>query len=225
MIRQHLLSQGVFLRLGKNLDHFAEHIERAPERYDLHDQFDPRGDLDGATSAFWVCGFDGDGNLVHTQAAKLLELGKRSIADHVAAHLWNYNPKAQPLIKSSIKTMAGPKISNIRGRVVYHGEMWLQKRLRDRGTPAIVNRLGMLLAVREWDPDAIFGPMSWTLACEGFNMRIGYHHSEPMTVTWQKKTGNAQHQLWAVFMERDDIEFLLNLPAVEFSSALRSKFA
>ncbi len=70
----------------------------------------------------------------------------------------------------------------------------------------------MYLASYLWDPDVVFGLMSWAMACDGFQARIGYLHSEPMTVSWDQKANNLQHQVWAVYIERDDIKFLAVLP-------------
>lgn len=223
-IRRHLKPRGVFLRISRDFRQFERHLASAPERSVLHEQFDPNGDMDGAKDAFWVCGFDEDGDLVHTQAAHLLDLSGSSIAEHIVGRIQNFFPQSPPLVRSSVQAKPGPKISRISGKVVYHGEMWLRPDLRDNATATLLNRLGMLIAVREWDPDAIFGLMSWLLAWRGFNMRIGYHHSEPMTLSWKRKDDNFQHQVWAVFMEREDVKFLLGLPVIEHADALRRHF-
>mgnify|MGYP001791669917 CR=1 FL=1 len=219
-----LQQRGVFIRLGKDFTTFAARIQQTPERAPLHEQFAPDLDMDGAQSAFWICGYDEDGDLVHTQAAHLLDLTGKSIAAHIDAHQHNYFPKSPPVIRSTVKPKAGPRSSSIDGMVAYHGEMWLRKDLRDQGTAAILIRLGLLVMVREWDPDAVFGLMNWSLACRGFNMRIGYHHSEPMTVTWDRSDSRKQHQVWLVYLEREDIKFLMQMPIVEFSAALANDF-
>ncbi len=224
-IRKALIGRGIHLKIGRKFDTFEAHIQAEPDRAPVHEQFDHHGDMDGAVDAFWVCGFDADGNLAHTQAAHLLNLGERSIADHLSAHLDNYFPKNPKVVRTSIRANPGPNGSRISGKVVYHGEMWLQKQFRDRSTVALTNRLGILLAVREWDPNAIFGLMNWVKACQGFNMRIGYIHSEPMALTWDLEDSGAEHQVWLVYLERDDIQFLMDLPAVEFASMLQKQLA
>lgn len=224
-IRRELVTRGMHLRIGQNFNDFVAHIESAPDRNPLHEQFDPTGDMDGAASAFWVCAFDADGDLIHTQAAQILDLTTSTISGHITSHLQNYFPKTPGLLRSSTRAKMGPKASKLNGMVAYHGEMWLAKTYRDKGTAALVNRLGILLVVREWDPDAIFGLMNWSLACSGFNMRIGYMHSEPMTLSWEKQSDGSEHQVWLVYLEREDIAFLRGLPAVEFAATLARNFA
>jgi len=224
-LRTELATRGMFVRVGKKFDTLARQVSSTSGRAPLHEQFDPSGDMDGAVDAFWVCGFDEDGELVHTQAAHLLDLRGSSISAHIISNLVNYSPASPPVTKSSITATAGPKGSSIGGMVGYHGEMWLRADYRDQGTAAIVIRLGILLIAREWDPDAVFGLMNWALACRGFNMRIGYSHCEPMTLSWRRTDTGAQHQVWLVYLERDDIAFLMNLPVLTFSRALTKQFA
>lgn len=225
LIKRELITRGIHLRVGRDFDVFCQHIQRSSQRATVHSQFDPKGNMDGAKDAFWICGFDADGELVQTQAAHLLDLRKSTISNHIKLHVANYFPKVPDLIHSSIKAKLGPKASKIQGMIAYHGEMWLAPGYRDKGTAALVTRLGILLVVQEWNPDAMFGLMNWSLACSGFNMRIGYLHSEPMTLGWERRSNGAEHQVWLVYLEREDISFLRDLPIVEFASLLESDFA
>lgn len=223
-IRTALRSKGLHLRIGRDFEFFADAIRETPGRSRLHSQFDPDGDMHGASDAFWIAGFSEDGDLLHSQALQLQELGGRSIADHIAEYLDQQEPAKPPVFQKSIRAKAGPHAKRIRGNVVYHGEMWIAEALRDRATASLVNRLGMYMAVREWNPDCIFGLMSWALACNGFGSRIGYMHTEALALTWDRRDQKSQYQVWSVYMERDDIEFLLDLPAVEFASVLSRSF-
>lgn len=222
-IRRDLVCRGVHLRIGRNFDTLQMHISSAPTRPKLHEQFDPLGDMDGAVDAFWICGFNADGDLVHTQAASLLDLNHSTVAQHIQKCLPRYTPKGPPVVPSSIRARPGPKAKRMSGNVVYHGEMWLVDELRDQSASSLLTRMGILLAVREWQPDAVFGLMNWDLACQGLNMRIGYTHCEPMTVTWTRKDNGADHHVWMVYLEKEDIDFLIDLPAIDFARALANR--
>ena len=224
-LRKEMIGRGLHLRIGRDFNVLLQHIEVTKNRAALHEQFDPNGDMDGAVDAFWLCGFDADGELIHTQAAHLLNLKSRSISDHISSTLPRYAPKSPALRQATIKAHPGPKARKVKGKVAYHGEMWLDPKYRDRATVSLANRLGLMLIMREWNPDGIFGLMNWKLAADGFNMRIGYTHSEPMTLTWDRADLAAEHQLWLVYLEREDAEFLFELPAVEYASALERNFA
>lgn len=219
-LRKELLCRGVHLKLGKNFRTFTDHIAQSSCRSPVHAQFDPSGDMDGAVDAFWIAGFDEDGDLVHTQATHLLDLRSSSVAEHIKRTTPNYFPKKPPVVRSSIRSKSGPKASKLKGMIAYHGEMWLRKDVRDHAVSTILIRLGLLLTIREWNPDAVFGLMDWALATNGFNMRIGYHHSEAMALVWDRQDNGEQHQVWLVYLEREDIDFLRKQCAVEFASFL-----
>lgn len=223
-IKRALAARGMHLKFGRDFDFYCEQVDRQTGRSKVMEQFSPDGDMDGAVDAVWICGFDADGELLHTQAMQLHELGEASVADHIRRALPRYMVHSPSVIPASITALPGPKISRLRGRVVYHGEMWVAPHLRDMAVASLVNRLGMYWSMKSWDPDSVFGLMSWVLAAQGFGSRIGYMHSEAMTLRWKRSDGNNQHQVWAVFMEREDLDFLLNLPAVEFSTALLNNF-
>lgn len=223
-LQRELVTRGIHLRIGKNIRDLVSHIEGSNKRGPVHEQFDPTGDMDGAVDAFWICGFDPDGNLVHTQAAHLLDLNGSNFAQHIQSRISNFFPKSPKLVKSSVRPRFGPRARSISGFTAYHGEMWLNDRYRDKTTAALVIRLGILLIVREWNPDNVVGLMSWSLALRGFNMRIGYLHCEPATLAWNKQEDGSQHQVWLVYLERDDIAFLRSLPMVELLSAFSREF-
>ena len=224
-IRKEMLSRGIYLKAGRNFRQLAHHVASRDDRSTLHDQFDPESDMDGAVSAFWVCGFDPDGGLLHTQAAHLLDLRHCTVADHIRATIPKYRPKVPDLIHSSAIAHPGPRAKEMSGMIAYHGEMWLAPQLRDRVTASLMNRFGILMCMREWSPDAVFGLMSWSLAVQGFNTRILYTHCEPMTITWDKLGGEDQYQVWLVYLERKDIDFLMTVPPSDIAQVLRVRSA
>ncbi|MEM7291131.1 MAG: hypothetical protein AAF412_12300 [Pseudomonadota bacterium] len=63
----------------------------------------------------------------------------------------------------------------------------------------------------------MFGLVSWRNVCTGFSVRAGYMHAEPLTMAWDRIDEKKQHQVWAVYMETEDLRHLFNLPAVDLS--------
>lgn len=219
-----LRARGVFTHSGYDFRELQNHIRERSTRHNLLRQFDPDGDLPKAEKAFWLCGYDADGDLLYTQAVQLLDLRNSSVSEFIAANQHYYLPASPSVDKSSVRTVPGPKASRLTGWIVYHGEMWLHASLRDRGVANLVVRLGVLRATTEWDPDAIFGLMNWSLACSGFNNRIGYTHCEPMAVVWDRRAKKKEHQVWTVYVEREDVQFMLEMPTVAFSGYLSRDF-
>jgi hypothetical protein len=219
-----LRGRGMVMSFGRDFRQLQKMIEGQPLRHGLLRQFDPDGDLPLADDALWICGHDSFGDLVFTQAVQLFDLTGSSVAEFINGNRFKYFPNRPKVIGSSVKTTAGPKASRLTGLVVYHGEMWLHPEFRDGGAAHLIVRLGMMRAVIEWNPAAIFGLMDWSLACAGFNNRIGYMHSEPMAVSWERCADKKSHQVWVVYAELEDIHFMLELSAVEFANVITNKF-
>lgn len=223
-IRSEMLRRGVALKIGRNFEWFIEEIEAQPRRHKVAPQFDPDRDLKLSRDAVWVCGHDADGFLVHTQAVQLIKMNGGSLGDFIAKNRFRYKPALPPVKPATVRSHPGPRANALTGKGVYHGEMWLERSLRGGDFASQLNRFGMYLAYKEWEFDFVFGLMSWALACDGFRDRIGYMHGEPLAVVWDTLTSKKQHQVWTVYMERDDIQHLLRLPAVEFSEYIASEF-
>lgn len=219
-IRSELKTYGIHLRASRDFERLAAFVCTTDGRAELHEQFDPSGDMDGAKDAFWIAGFDENGELLHTQAAHLLDLTASNVSRHIAQHLSNYFPKSPPVGRNSIRANPGPKSRKLDGMVAYHGEMWIAPRIRNRTISSLLIRFGLLMIMKEWNPDSVFGLMNWKLATKGFNMRIGYTHAEPMALSWQLLEGQGEHQVWLVYLEREDLNFLRGLPVIEFASML-----
>lgn len=214
--------QGVRLEVGHDFRQLSELVSNA-ERLPLLRQFDPDGDLNESVQSFWICGYDAAG-LVFTSALQLLDLRDSSVAEYIASHRLKLIPSRPSVDPETALTFRGPKAGKLSGWVVYHGEVWLREDFRGEGNAHLVVRIGALSATLIWDPDAIFGLMNWALACDGFNNRIGYTYTEMMASVFKKVADGSPHQIWTVFADRDDLKFMLNLPAVGFARSLGNKF-
>lgn len=223
-INRALARRGIFTKLGRDFRTLKGEVLRQRLRHDLLNQFDPDGVLNKSKKAFWLCGYSTDGELMTTQAAQLLDLRKSSVAAYLEKNKLDYVPAAPPVIAKTVRTVRGPRASCLRGRVVYHGEMWLHPEYRDRGTAHLVVRFGVLCIAYAWSPDAIFGLMNWALASEGFGIRAGYNHYEPLTMSWEREDAPREHQVWAVYAKRDDIQFMVDFNSVEFAERVSNRF-
>lgn len=223
-IGSELRSLGINLRFGSSFDQFLDHIDDQPLRHKVAPQFDPSEFLGLSEQAFWICGFADDGELVHTQAVQLFNLKGSTVADLIEKSKHQYRPANPRVSLSTVRSKPGPKTSRLTGRCVYHGEMWLHRKIRGDGTAILLNRLGIYSAFLTWSFDAIFGLMSWALACDGFGDRIGYLHKEMCAVAWDRADTDLQHQVWSVYMDREDAEALHLVPAVQLARHISRRF-
>lgn len=219
-----LVGMGLVGKWGRDFQEYRARVAKQPKRHAVAPQFVRPCEQNRVTDALWMCWYNQDGGLVHTQAMQLLDLRGSSVAEHIADNLKNYAPAMPEVDLQSARAIKGPQASKLTGKVVYHGEAWLDSSLRGGKAAVLFQRFGFHRATREWDPDAIFGLMSWALACSGFAARIGYAHLEPLAAMWNRETQKSQHQVWTVYTKRDDFQHLSLLPVVDFSDHIARKF-
>lgn len=224
-IASELARHGLWLRTGENFNRFSEEIMLQPKRHAVAPQFDPKVSPHAAKDAMWVCGFDSDGYLAHTQAMMRVQLGSKSLADYIKSNGREYVPATPSVHLPSYRCYAGPKARRLKGRSVYHGETWLRSDFRGQHIAPLCMRLGMYMCWQKWDPDFCFGLMSWSLACQGFATRLGFANVEPLAVVWDRAdVERAQHQVWTVYIEREDLLFLRRLDPIQFSRSIAAQF-
>ncbi len=97
----------------------------------------------------------------------------------------------------------------INGRVVYHGEIWIDRNIRNRRISQIFCRLGMLLAFVRWNPDAMWGLGSQSMATHGHFNRMGYSYLERGFFRWQWVAEGIDPVEWIVVAERTGLEQLV----------------
>ena len=208
-------AQGITLETGSDFREWREILKGQPERNALAPKFDPeRNDLNEAT-AFWIMGRDPQGEIVHTQAARTIDLDGHSLANYLQARFCEFTPAGYEIDKARSLYRSAPGSRAITGNVCYHGELWLKggpAGYRGAGMTAVLARLAMAMCLLKWAPDYIFGFMFPLAACKGLAAREGYMHTEPGTIYWAPPGQSDKVEEWTVWMSREDIRHILTIP-------------
>jgi hypothetical protein len=135
--------------------------------------------------AFWMRLIDGTDQTVGIQAYRL-DVVDTSLADWLPNYMIGvYMRREEIMMPSHPKPPRGSLSWRLRGRLVYEGELWLAKAVKARNVFDSFTRLGMLLSVVKWNPDAIWGLASEQMARHGHVGRIGYTTLERGFLRWQ----------------------------------------
>lgn len=108
---------------------------------------------------------------------------------------------------------APPKNSiadRIRGRLIYHGEFWIDPKARNRQLLEKFSRLGMLLCHIKWNPDAIWGVCNKRMAEHGNPSRMGYPYMEKGFFRWQWTSEDDYYVEWLNVVERQSLEQMIS---------------
>lgn len=181
-ILRELDEAGMRVEVGDDFARYRSLRNRQTERNPIYAMFDTASSYVDESNGFWICGFDPSGNLVHTQAARLLDLSGVSLAQHLKVHRHKYiTPDTTPDPDATF--YSGPDaLDRITGRVGYQGEFWLHGKglggPRSQGATALLSRLLFLLMAECWDPSFVFAFVPKRLAAKGAHLRYGYSHCE-----------------------------------------------
>ena len=208
---------GMHVEVGHDFRVFQGILQDA-KGHEISPPFDPEQHKFNEYNAFWLVGRTGDGVVAHTQAVRLYDLSRMTLGEYMEQNFRDFPPAGVPLNLPASRYRAGPGARRIRGRVCYHGEMWLDEKagdFRGKGLSGVLTRLGFLLTIQNLAPDYIFALMSRMVACKGLPQRAGFMHTEPGALSWQLADSNRAIEGFMAWMSMEDLRFLLRLPMEE----------
>ena len=216
--------RGITLEVSTDFEEFRRVRSTQPERATLYPMYDAACSYVDRTNGFWIKGTDENGELVHTQAMRLIDLAGVTLADHLRMHRHIYMTPGDADDPSRFEYSPSPACQKITGKVCYHGELWLKngggKGFRGTGLTSILPRMAMVLGHMEWSPDFIFGFMYPLAACKGLAAREGYMHMEPGV--WHSPGEPESFSEWIVWMAREDVGHLMRFAPGELYQQLEA---
>ena len=136
-------------------------------------------DLDPANS-FWIAGYDSDGAIVATQAARFLPLQNSSLADELTSLRLFYRTPGPHLAAGERCEVLAPSAAAITGSVVFSGGGWYHPRCRGTGLSTILPRISRAYAHARWATDYTVSMVEPVLTEKGVVRSYGYSKVEPM---------------------------------------------
>ena len=134
--------------------------------------------------AFWMGLHDETGRTVGLQAFRLDHV-ETSLADWLPNYMIGvYMRRNEMMVPSHPSPPRGSISERLRGKLVYEGELWLDKKIKGRQAFDIFSKLGIFLTTVKWNPDAIWGLASEQMAKHGHVGRIGYTILERGFLRW-----------------------------------------
>ena len=201
---------GIRVEVGDDFQKYRHHRAECQSRPPIYPMFDIEKSYIDRTNGFWVCAFEPGGDLIHTQAIRLLDLRDISLDEHLKLHRHKYiTPDSTP--DPDQTAFVGPRsLQGITGQVGYHGEFWLRSEglagPRSFGATALLSRVLLELAGLAWDPSFIFALVPKKLAAKGAHLRYGYVHCEPgQWIGPDQQITDEDHLIW---MSADDLAAL-----------------
>jgi len=215
--------KGINLEIGSDFSVYKNLLLEQPKRHYIGPKFTTSKNQLDEENAFWLIGRDPEGDIIHSQAVRTIELDGKCLADHMSEKVGEYSSFGHP--EFNLQYSAGPYASDITGTVCYTGELWLKmnkSNLGSSGLVALLSRMAMALSVEKWSPDVYFAFMDSKNVLRGLAARCGFMHMEPASIKWSVPETKSNHEAWTTWVTNTDIQYLLDeLPTI-LSQELRS---
>ncbi len=222
-ILRELEAAGMHVEVGDDFATYRAYRSGQVDRGPVYPMFDVASSFVDAGNGFWICGFDPGGELIHTQAVRMLDLSDVTLGEHLTTHRHKYitpETTADP----DATFYSGPEaLEAITGRVCYHGDFWLRARglggPRSQGATAMLSRVLFELMVGSWAPDFVFALVPKQVAAKGVHLRYGYSHCEPGT--WHGPDGQVTEEDYLIWMSAGEMAKALARPPQHLQPAMR----
>jgi hypothetical protein len=197
---------GYTFEISNDFTEFAKQ-RRLLRNSDVSPMFDCSVSRELPDTGFWMSALNAQGDIVGLQAFRLDD-AQPNLADWALGWMMGlYAKRREMIIPQQLHAPDHSLASLVRGRVVYHGEVWIEK--HSRGCFDVFPRLGMLLALVKWQPEAVWGLFGESMATRGLALRMGYGHLEKSFLTWEWKPTGADAIEWIGIAERRHVEFAI----------------
>jgi hypothetical protein len=159
---------------------------------------------------FWMYLTDEADEIVGLQAFRYDEIDTH-LADWCVTYMIGAYMRQQELMVPSFpKPPEGSVAERLTGKLVYHGEIWISKSIKNRKVFEQFVRLGLVLAVIKWRPDAIWGLASAQMAGHGHFTRVGYTILERGFLRWQWASEGIDPVEYLVAVELPSLESMID---------------
>ena len=201
-----LEKSGISVEIGDDFAVFRRIRNLQKERADIYPVFDIASSYVDASNGFWICGFNKENEVIHTQAIRLLDLGEDTLSQHLLVHRHKYiTPGSTPDPDNTFFSHL-PALDKISGRVGYHGEFWIKPGTIGRqniGLTSVLSRVMFEMSMNLWSPDYVFGFVPASMAARGVAVRYGYTHCE--LGAWYGPEQKVTSEEMLVWMSHEDL--------------------
>ncbi len=205
---------GVSITIGYNFEVYRDLVESTRENYRIGHPFDPDRHALGKGNGLWIIGRNPAGEIIHTQASRVLELGDLSVSDYLSENFADFPPPMPGIDLRRSSFRSGPSARRMHGVVSYHGEFWIGGEpgvYRGSNLSKQLGIFGFEQAMRHWDPDYYLAFMLDVVACKGLPARAGWMHTQPRAIRWVMEGSEAYIDTHLCHLMRDDLIYLSEL--------------
>jgi hypothetical protein len=204
-LNEELERNGFNVEVSSDFQLFNE-VKLVVRQKPLSPLFDPAINDFAEERAFWMRLTNDAGETVALQAYRN-DAVATSLADWCLPYMIGlYVRRNELLVPTQTQPPVGSIARRLRGNLVYHGELWVDRQFRPRSLTDTFSKLGMLLALIKWQPDAVWALTSHAMATHGYSYRLGYSYMERGFLRWQWLSEGMDEVEYLCVAEREALE-------------------
>jgi len=204
-LEQSLLTQGLVTTISNDMAAFAATKRAArdmpPAPMHDHSVCDFSGDR-----AFWMSLIDEGGKTVGIQAYRCDRMDINLSEWCTNYMIGVYMRRNELMVPSHNRPPHGSLADRLTGTLVYHGELWVDREVKNRRVIELFSKLGSLLVLCKWNPDAIWALTGFHMATRGYASRMGYPYIERGFLRWLWHSENVEDVEYLAVAERSFLE-------------------
>jgi len=208
---------GIAVTIGHDFEVYRSMLAKARPDHLIGAPFDPDLHKMNESNAFWLIGQNEDGDIMHTQTVRMLDLGGETVGEYLTKDFRAFPPPGLPIDLERSQYKLGPGANRMRGQVGYHGEFWIggaPGQYRGSGLSSALTRLGFWESLQRWNLDHMIAFMAQAVAFKGLVERAGWMHTDPGALKWYIEGNDTPIDGFMAYIHREDIHFLLDIPQV-----------
>lgn len=156
--------------------------------------------------AFWMGLSDENGKTIGIQAYRCDRMDV-NLAEWCTNYMIGvYMRRNELMVPSHARPPDGSIAARLTGTLVYHGELWVDREVKNRRVVELFSRLGSLLVLSKWNPDAIWALTGFHMATRGYASRMGYPYIERGFLRWLWHSDNVEDVEYLAVAERSFLE-------------------
>ena len=122
-----------------------------------------------------------------------------------------YMRRQELMVPSHARPPRGSISERLTGKLVYHGELWVDKHHRNRDLIEHFVRIALILSYIKWQPDAIWCLAGARIVERGHLSRAGYNMLELGFMRWQLASDGIDPFEYLYVLERHAVETMIEV--------------
>lgn len=201
---------GITLSIGFEFHKYVSITEAIPTKRRTYPNFRPDRSPINAGEGFWIMGIDQKHEVAAVQAARIYDLPSSNFAEHLESLKAFYADPSLHAHPQDRCTCSAPSAKKIKGKVAYHGDLWVRRDFRGQGIPRIMQGIARGVSFAMWSPDFVCGLMSRRLLDRWIVTKYGYAHYEAGGSILQLVEEDIVDEEWLNWITGDELRSLVD---------------